>query len=99
MARQKIANLMAVISRHLADDSYGLSGHARLRMAERDIDLPEVLHVLRNGWHERKKDSFDEAYSSWNYAVRGQSLDKRNLRIVVTFDEGMLVVTAIDLDA
>ncbi|MFU8802607.1 MAG: DUF4258 domain-containing protein [Bradymonadaceae bacterium] len=98
MSRPKLENVLEVVRQHLADDFYGLSGHARSRMIERDIDLPDVIYTLRHGWHEKSKDQFDETYDSWNYAVRGKTVDDRNLRIVVTFDEGMLIVTTIDLD-
>jgi hypothetical protein len=98
MSREKVDDLLADVARHLDDDAYALSQHARERMAERDIDLPEVTYVLRNGWHEKRKDAYQEPYQSWNYAVRGKTVDSRELRIVVSFDEDMLVVTAIDLD-
>ena len=55
---------------------------------------------LRNGWHERRKDEFQPEYGAWNYAIRGKTIDGRNLRIVVSFERGkLLVVTAIDLDS
>lgn len=98
MSRPKLENLLDIIGQHLADDFYNLSGHARTRMSQRDITLAEVVHILRHGWHEKRKDTFDEFYKSWSYAIRGKTFDDRNLRIVVTFDEGMLIVTAVDLD-
>jgi hypothetical protein len=53
---------------------------------------------LKNGYHEKKKDKFEEQYHAWNYVVRGKTIDGRNLRIVVSFDpSGMLIITAIDL--
>lgn len=69
-----------------------------LQCDERDITRPEILYVLKNGHHEKRKDKFDEFYKAWNYAVRGKTLDRRELRIVVSFDkDGMLIITAIDL--
>ncbi len=50
-------------------------------------------------WHEKAKDQFSERYESWNYAIRGKTIDLRELRVVVSFDENnMLVITVIDLD-
>lgn len=98
MSRPKLENLLAAIAQHIISDDYTLSKHARKRMSERDLDLPDVLYILRHGWHEKRKDQYDRSYESWNYAIRGKTVDERNLRIVVTFDEGLLIVTAIDLD-
>ena len=72
--------------------------HATQRRAERQITRPEVLYVLRHGWHEKRKDVFDTRYQAWNYAIRGKTLDGRHLRIVVSFDDpGLLIITAIAL--
>lgn len=73
--------------------------HALQRIKEREVTFLEVRQVLRTGFHEKRKDVFKEEHNSWSYSVRGKTLDKRNLRIVVSFDENdMLVITVIDLD-
>ena len=73
--------------------------HALQRIKEREVTFLEVRQVLRTGFHEKRKDAFKEEHNSWNYSVRGKTIDKRNLRIVVSFDEDdMLVITVIDLD-
>ncbi len=73
--------------------------HAIDRQNERQITRPEILYVLKNGYHEKRKDKFDEACNSWNYSVRGKTVDRRELRVIVSFDEsGMLIITAIDLE-
>jgi len=73
--------------------------HAGERREERGITLPEVRRVLEDGWHEAARDSFQEEWKAWNYAIRGRTVDRRDLRIVVSFDdEGfLLIITAIDL--
>jgi DNA helicase IV len=98
MSRHKIENLMDEIQRHLDVDLYDLSHHARVRMDQREVDLADVQYVLRHGWHEKRKDSYEEAYQSWNYAIRSETVDKKSLRVIVAFDEEMLVITVIDLD-
>jgi hypothetical protein len=98
MSRPKLENLLEQVRQHVDDDAYDLSEHAKSRMAQRDVDLPEVVYALRHGWHERRKDKYDEAYQAWNYAIRGKTVDERKLRVVVTFEENMLLVTVIDLD-
>lgn len=72
--------------------------HAQERKEERLITRPEVLYVLKTGRHEKRKDQFDEFYRAWNYAVRGRTVDRKELRVIVSFDtNGMLIITAIQL--
>jgi hypothetical protein len=99
MARPpKLAALMPAIKAAIASGAYIYSSHASERLQQRKVTNPEVLQVLEGGRHEKAKDSYDEAFKAWNYAVRGKTVDRRELRIVVSFDpEGMLIVTVIDL--
>ena len=94
----KISNLMETIRKCIEQGRYLDTRHATQRQAERNVTRPEYLHALLNGYHEKRKDKFEEAYSTWNYSVRGKTIDARELRIVVSFDENnMLIITAIDL--
>lgn len=57
--------------------------------------------MLEVGRHEASCDRYDAAYSAWSYAVRGRTIDGRELRIVVAFDEDddqLVLVTTRDLD-
>jgi hypothetical protein len=66
---------------------------------KRQITRPEYEYVLINGYHEKKKDDYKEKYKAWNYAIRGKTIDKRSIRVVVSFDKNdLLVITVIDLD-
>ena len=96
---QKLNNLMDEIAHAVEEGRYLDTRHATERQAQRTITRPEVLYILKKGYHEKRKDKFDDAFQAWNYAVRGKTVDKRNLRIIVSFDENnMLIITAIDLD-
>jgi hypothetical protein len=95
----KVPDLLRVVKKHLDEGAYLDTRHAMQRKRERNITLPEIITVLRNGYHEKHKDEFKEQYNAWNYAVRGKTVDGRQLRACVSFDEpGMLLITAIDLD-
>lgn len=75
------------------------SAHANFRMKERGIIKPEVEYVLKGGHHEAKKDQFSIKFGTWDYAIRGKTVDGRSMRIVVAIVRpNFLVVTAIDLD-
>lgn len=72
--------------------------HAVERRLQRNISINDIIYVLTTGWHENKKDSYHEEYSEWNYSIRGKTIDKRPLRIIVSFDNSnMLVITVIHL--
>lgn len=95
----KHGDVPALVQEHVDAERYLDTRHAFDRKAERAITLPEVLHVLRHGYHEKKKDEFKEEYQAWNYSIRGKTVDDRELRVCVSFDveTGMLIITAIDL--
>lgn len=89
---------MSVIRNCVETGKYLDTHHSTQRQGQRAITRPEFLYVLKNGHHEKRKDQFDETHQAWNYAVKGKTVDKRELRVVVSFDEvGMLIITAIDL--
>ena len=72
--------------------------HAIARKALRNIALPEVLYVLKKGYHEKKKDEFKPEHNDWTYAIRGKTIDGRDIRIAVAFDENnMLIITVIEI--
>lgn len=73
---------------------YRQSKHAIDRELERTIGLPDVLYVLKNGYHEKQKTSFDEAFQTWKYAIRGKTLDEIDIRIIIAFDDNeMMIIT------
>tara|TARA_Y100000590_G_scaffold457256_1_gene609508 strand:+ start:6057 stop:6332 length:276 start_codon:yes stop_codon:yes gene_type:complete len=83
----------------LAAGKYRYVGHANERLQERSVSRLEVKQVLKNGHHEKRKDEFKEEHTCWNYSIRGKTVDKKNLRIAVSFDKSnMLIITVIDLD-
>ena len=73
--------------------------HLEQRESERDITRREVLDVLLRGFHEKKEDDFDEAYQKWHYAIRGLTLDARELRVFVSFDEvtQLIIITTYEI--
>ena len=94
----KIANLMKLVKEAISSGRFYDTRHASERQSQRKITRPEMLQVLKSGFHEKRKDKFDENFNAWNYAVRGKTVDTKELRIIVSFDENnMLIITAIDL--
>jgi len=96
--RDKLPDLMARVRECIESGRFLDTRHLVERQGERNINRPEVLFVLKNGHHEKKKDKFDAIYKSWNYSIRGRTVDLRELRIVVSFEvSGLLIITAIEL--
>lgn len=95
----KIKDLLEVIRNHIENGNFIDTRHAELRKKQRKILTRDVVYILMNGFHEKKKDKFDAYYQSWNYAIRGKlKSEGREIRVIISFDEeGMLIITAIEL--
>ena len=98
MKKAKEPHLLERVRKCVESGNYLDTAHSSIRRDERRITRPEFLYVLKHGWHEKAKDQFDEFYKAWNYAIRGETIDGRELRVVVAFErQGILVITAIEL--
>lgn len=96
--KQKIGNLKEVIGQCLDVGRYLDTRHAHLRQWQRLIKRPEILYVLKHGYHEKGKDTYEEAYREWNYSIRGKTPDGRELRVVISFEAMyLIIITAVDL--
>lgn len=93
---KKLSNVLEIMRECICLGRYRDTTHAQERKKERKIILPEILHVLNSGRHEKAKDKFDEAFNTWNYAIRGWTLDEQDLRVIVSFDQEseLLIITA-----
>lgn len=95
--RPKIENLLNVVRQCIDTGKYLDTIHASKRKTQRQITLLEICQVLTKGRHEKSKDWWEEKYAAWNYAVRGKTVDGRELRVIVSFDEKlMLLITAFE---
>jgi hypothetical protein len=99
-ARPKAPGLLEQIREKVEAGRLLYSKHASERMAERGIIKPEIEFVLKNGRNNKRKDSFNEEFSGWDYAIEGKTVDGRKLRIVVAqVEPNLLVISTIDLSA
>jgi len=82
----------------LKTGKYTVTYHAGERQIERLVPLPDVMHAIEVGYHEKRKDRFDEAHQAWNYSIRGKATDDSDLRVVISFDDdGLLIITVVVL--
>jgi Domain of unknown function (DUF4258) len=89
--------VLALVRRYLAAGSWRLSAHAIDRMEVRGLTSPEIEQALFAGSHEIDRDKTSAIGTA--HAIRGCTVDGKDLRVVVSFRAGMLIVTVIDLDA
>ncbi len=96
----KQPNLLAIVRGCIDSDCFLDTCHATDRASEREISRPEIIHVLKTGRHEKRKDQYHEHYKAWNYSIRGFTVDRRDIRVIVSFEETtLLIITAIELSA
>lgn len=99
----KAQNVVAKMKSLLVANKVRFSGHAHQRMAERNVIYFEILQALNNGKHDPKRDRFNDELASWEYSIEGATVDRRRLRIGVSFEVGesgerIVVITVIDLN-
>ena len=93
---RKLDELLTIVRRCVETGRYRETVHAQYRQAQRKIILPDILKVLLTGRHEKSRDKYDETYQAWNYAIRGQTVDDDDMRVILSFDEerDLLIITA-----
>lgn len=70
-----------------------------LREDYKEQSIPDVLYVLKHGYHEKRKTSFDEKFQTWKYAVRGKTLDDIDIRVIIAFDDtGIMIITVMQVE-
>ncbi len=95
----KYPDVISLVRKCLLDGRFLDTRHAKERQTERSITRYEIVHVLESGFHEKRKDQFKKEFGTWNYAIRGKTLERKDLRIVVSFDQetSLLIITAIEI--
>jgi hypothetical protein len=82
---------------YISRQAYRISIHAHQRQEQRSISLREILHVLKNGYHEKAYSIFEVKRQTWKYAIRGRTPDGIDLRVIVAFLEEMAIITVIEI--
>ena len=93
---RKHDNLLKIIHMLVDTGRYREIVHATLRKNQRNIILPDILFVLCNGYHEKSRDKFDQAFNAWNYAIRWRTIDEHDMRVIISLEEEeqLLIITA-----
>ena len=69
------------------------TNHVRERMAQRQFDFQDVLHVLESGVIQKEPD-LDVKTGKWSYRIEGMALDGESLHVCVAIyeEENIIVV-------
>jgi len=81
----------------VATGRYRILPHARQRCTEREVAAADIEQALERGRHVPARDRFDAPSASWSYCFEGSSVDGDALRVVVAFEDWMLVATVVRL--
>lgn len=94
----KIIGVLEKAKECMESGRYYDTTHATLRKSQRRINLAHVFYVIRQGYHEKQKDQYHPEHDDWTYSIRGKTVDGRDIRIAVAFDEDdMLIITIIEI--
>ena len=93
---ERIKDVLTKIRQCVEEGNYRFTPHAFTRQNERNITLPEVLHVLKNGYEDKRKTSFNDEQNTWKYAISGKTIrDEIDMRIIVAFDENNMIIITV----
>lgn len=91
----KIENVIARAKECITMGLYRYTAHAEDRKFERKITEEDALYVIETGWRVPTKDEFAELHQSWTYAFEGKTLQDELLRVIVGFDENMMLIITV----
>lgn len=89
--------LRTEILQHIKSGKYRLTKHAAEEQAKDEIDIQDTLHVLKTGWHEKNKTTFNNKFQAWKYAIRGKTEESKDVRVIISFSDEMMIVTVMEL--
>jgi hypothetical protein len=100
--------LFSLIESKIQAGQYIFSPHATVRGLQRSITEEEVIDMLRGRkgysrhWN-KGKDTYEPPWysqeSQWRYCIEGSTPDGDKLRVIITFNEGLMpIITVMKLD-
>ena len=94
LVRQEVLRRVAEA---VATGRYRILPHARQRCTEREVSALDIENGLERGHPVPRRDRYDRALEEWSYCFEGLTVDDEPLRVVVAFEDWMLVVTVVRL--
>lgn len=80
--------------------SYVFLSHAKKRLKERGVIDLDILDILQNRddrkrKRNKRKDVYSAEHQDWNYCIEGRDYDNQLIRIIVSFDENLLLIITV----
>ena len=72
--------LKDTILKYLENDRYRLTKHADQELKKDDLDVTDVLYILKTGRHNYTKTGLDTKTQTWKYAIEGKTKESREDR-------------------
>ncbi len=98
------SELWKLINEKISSMDYLFVAHAKDRLKTREILDIDVLDILenktgRNRKRNKRKDTYHSNRPDWNYCIEGLDINHKKIRIIISFDENLiLVITVIRLN-
>jgi hypothetical protein len=92
--------LFELLDLKISEGEYVFKKHAKQRQEDRLISDLEVLDILQgrhrcNRHRNKKKEKFEAGSKDWNYCVEGQNLDKKKIRIIISFESNIIPIITV----
>jgi hypothetical protein len=92
--------LYDLLTRKIVSGEYVFKKHSRQRLKDRDISDLDVLDVLegkkgKKRHRNKQKDKYEEGRADWNYCIEGVNIDDKPIRIIVSFESGLLPIITV----
>ncbi len=96
----KDIELYHLLDSKISKGDYVFKKHARQRQKDRNISDLEVLNILegRTGYrrHRNKaKDGHEDQKEEWKYCIEGINPDKKKMRIIISFEDGLIPIITV----
>lgn len=92
--------LYELLTKKILSGDYVFKRHSRQRQKDRSISDIDVLDVLegkkgRKRHRNKKKDKYENGREDWNYCIEGVSFDDKPIRIIISFEYGLLPIITV----
>lgn len=92
--------LFGLLDKKVACGEYVFKKHARMRQKDRSINDLDVLNILEGKQQYKRrrnksKDKYEEGYNDWNYCIEGSNLDEKKIRIIISFEDGLIPIITV----
>ncbi len=88
---QDKARVLKRIKRLWKEGSVEFSGHAILRMQDRDLDVHDIRNIIDSGWISE----ISQPHGRWRYKICGKSVEGNSAACVVEVNGKLVLITVL----